>query len=490
MSYKLSTIAVLLCSHIFSASASLAQEQETTQWPRWRGPIATGVAPDGDPPMTWDEDTNVKWKVPIPGQGSGSPIVFDDKIYLLSAIKTDRTQESDEAVSDRSPASPFRLVQTESDRRPRGERPRGERPDGERPRGERPEGERRRGGRRGGSGRAANPTHFHQFVVLCLDRKTGHVLWQETAAEVVPHEGHHATASYASTSAVTDGKNLYVSFGSRGVYSYDLEGNFRWKHEMPPLYTRNSFGEGSSPALYGDTLVVNSDHEQQSFIEALDTNTGEPRWKTLRDEETSWGTPLIVEHEGVVQVIVNAMNRTRSYDLATGEVIWECGGQASGPVPTAVVHDNLVFCMTGHRGSALYAIPLSARGDITGSDKIAWKLDRDTPYVPSPLIYDDLLYFTKTNSAMLTCVKAATGEVQYRSKRLPGMDSIYASPVAASGRIYIAGRNGMTDVIKPGPKFEVLAENELGESIDATPAIVGKEIFIRGANHLYCIATD
>jgi outer membrane protein assembly factor BamB len=191
-----------------------------------------------------------------------------------------------------------------------------------------------------------------------------------------------------------------------------------------------------------------------------------------------------------VQVIVNGSNRTRSYDLATGDVIWECGGQVSAPVSTAVVHNDLVYCMSGHRGSALKAIPLSARGDITDTDEVAWSMDEDTPYVPSPLLYDNLLYFTKGNNAILTCVAAEDGTVQYKSKRLPDLDTLYSSPVGAAGRVYIAARNGNTVVVKHGPEFEVLATNELEETIDATPAIVGDEIYVRTAGHLYCFAEE
>lgn len=475
--------AFFLAVQAFSVTAVSGQVDDMANWRAWRGPLVTGVAPQANPPQTWDENTNIKWKVPLPGRGSGSPIVDGDRIYLLTAIKTDRTVESQEVTLGDRP-SPFRLVQTQTEnnetqpeRRPRGERGPGERRGGER---------RRRGGRR----RAAKPTNFYKFDIVCIDRTTGNILWQKTAAEVVPHEAHHGTASFASSTPITDGENLYVSFGSRGVYSYDLEGNQRWKYEVPPLYMRNSFGEGASPALYGDTLIVNCDHEQQSFIVALDANTGQEKWKQLRDEETSWDTPLIIERDGTVQVIVNAMNKSRAYDLANGEVIWECGGQASGPVPTPIVHEDLVFCMTGHRGAALNAIPLDSRGDISDSDTIAWKLERDTPYVPSPLLYDDLLYFTKSNNAILTCVKAPTGEVQFRAKRLPDMDAVYASPVAAAGRIYISGRNGMTIVLKHGSEFEVLAQNQLDETIDATPALVGDQIIIRGEQHLYCIAKD
>ncbi|MDC0936817.1 PQQ-binding-like beta-propeller repeat protein [Pirellulales bacterium] len=454
------------------------------QWANWRGPTYSGVAPLGDPPLEWSETKNVRWKVRIPGRGSGSPVVVGDRIFLLTAIPLEDGASSDDSAQapdqadDSSPfrsslfrSSPFRLVQNDEGP-PRGQR---------RPRGP-------GGGRGRGFGGGAPPTTPYQFVVLCIDRRNGDIAWQKVATEEVPHERHHGTASFASSSPVTDGENVYVSFGSRDVYSYDIEGNFRWKQELPPLRSRNSFGEGASPALYKDTLVVVCDHEEQSFIIAYDANTGRPKWKQLRDEETSWNTPLIVEHNGVVQVVVNAMNRSRAYDLETGEVLWECGGQASGPVATIVVHDGLAFCTTGHRGSALFAIPLDARGDITGSDTIAWSRNRDTPYVPSPLLYDGLLYLVKGNAGILTCLDAATGDVQFGAKRLDGIDAIYASPVGAAGRVYLAGRNGTTAVVKRAAEFELLAKNRLDEAIDATPAIVGREMFIRGERHLYCIS--
>jgi outer membrane protein assembly factor BamB len=480
MAHQLLTSIVLLTTCLASLPtwAAGGPDERAENWHRWRGPEATGVATNGNPPVEWGEEKNVKWKVALPGQGSGSPVVWGNRIYLQTAIKTDRTADTPDAARTDG-ASPYRFVSQQEtaqsgDNAERGERRRG--------RG-------RRGGGGGGFG-GQQPTNFHQFAVVCLDRNTGETIWQQVAAEVVPHQGHHGTASYASSSPVTDGKNIYVSFGSRGIFSYDMDGNLRWERQLGEMDIMFNFGEGSSPELWNDTLVINWDHQGESFITALDANTGEPRWKVARDEGTTWVSPLIVEHEGVVQVIVNGSNRTRSYDLATGDVIWECGGQVSAPVSTAVVHNDLVYCMSGHRGSALKAIPLSARGDITDTDEVAWSMDEDTPYVPSPLLYDNLLYFTKGNNAILTCVAAEDGTVQYKSKRLPDLDTLYSSPVGAAGRVYIAARNGNTVVVKHGPEFEVLATNELEETIDATPAIVGDEIYVRTAGHLYCFAEE
>ena len=411
-------------------------------WPQWRGPQATGVAPQGNPPTQWSETKNVVWKVEIPGVGSSTPIVWQDRIFLLTAVETDRVSET-VAAPDKQPKRPFGIV---------------------------------------------FPNRVHQFVVLCLDRATGKTLWQQVATELVPHEGHHPDNDFASASPVTDGRHLYVSFGSRGVYCYDLDGKQVWSRDLGDMQTRLSFGEGASPALHGDTLVVPWDHDGPSFIAALDAATGEVRWKKERDEQSAWATPLIVERENRTQVITNASNLVRSYDLKTGELLWQCGGQVGNVTPSPVAGEELVFCMSGYRGSALYAIPLNATGDLTGTNKIAWKQDRGTPYIPSPLLYDGRLYFTQSNDGILTCLDAQTGKAIIERTRLPGIARIYASPVGAAGRVYITSRDGTTLVIRHGDAFEVLATNKLDDDIDASPAIAGQQMFLRGKRFLYCLA--
>jgi outer membrane protein assembly factor BamB len=323
---------------------------------------------------------------------------------------------------------------------------------------------------------------------LCIDRQTGQTIWQRTAREAVPHEGHHQTGSFASASPVTDGQFVYAFFGSRGIYCYDLAGNLQWAKDLGDMHTRMSFGEGSSPALFGDTLVVQWDHEGDDFIIALDARTGNEKWRKLRDEPSTWGTPLIAEGAGRTQVITSGSNRVRSYDLASGELIWECGGLGSNPIATPVVFENLAIAMSGHHDPAGVAVPLSAKGDVTGSDDVAWQVTGITPYVSTPVLYDETLYFVKSRNAILSSVNAKTGETMINQKRLPDMDSVYASPVAARGRIYLASREGTTAVIEHGPTLEILAVNGLDETIDASPAIVGNELIIRGENHLYCIA--
>jgi outer membrane protein assembly factor BamB len=418
-------------------------------WPQWRGPLATGVAPRSDPPVEWSETKNVRWKTEIPGKGHSTPIVWGQQIFLTTALATDK------------PVDP-EVVAAVEERLPEWRR-----------------------------GQGAPPSKVLQFVVMALDRSDGRILWSRTLREAAPHEGTHQTASWASHSPVTDGEYLVAHFGSHGTYVLDLDGNVKWERDLGDMTTRNAFGEGSSPALHGETLVVNWDHEGESFIIALDRKTGETRWTVDRDEATSWSTPIVVVHGGKPQVIVSATKRTRGYDLATGKSMWEAGGMTLNTIPSPVFADGRVFVASGFRGNALQAIDLAAaKGDITGSEAIVWQHDKDTPYVPSPVLYGEHICFLKSNDNIFSCVEAATGKAVYGPQRLEGVEGVYASPVGAAGRIYIAGRNGVTIVVKQGSEFEVLATNSLDDGFDASPAIAGDELYLRGQKHLYCIARE
>jgi outer membrane protein assembly factor BamB len=288
---------------------------------------------------------------------------------------------------------------------------------------------------------------------------------------------------------VADGEQVCAFFGSRGLFCYDLDGDFLWERDFGDMEIRMEFGEGASPALYGDTIIINWDHQGQSFITALDKRTGEDRWRVDRDEVTSWSTPLIVEHAGGAQVVTSATNRVRSYDVATGQTVWESEGMTTNAIPTPVAADGVVYVTSGYRDNRLLAVRLAdASGDITGTEAVVWSLDRDTPYVPSPLLHQGILYLLKSNSGVLSAFDAQTGARVYGPQRLPGVRSVYASPVAVGDRIYIASREGTTLVIKAGQDFEVLATNELDDEFDASPAIAGDELYLRGQGYLYCIA--
>lgn len=420
---------ICLMSLALSSKADF-DEERLSNWHQWRGPNGDGVAVDADPPIEWSEQKNVKWKVSVPGQGHASPVVWNDRIILLTAVDTGRRAEG-------------------------------------------------------------APRNLHQFTVICLDRDTGDTIWQQVAVEDAPHEEGRQDNTFASGSPVTDGERIIANFGSRGTYCYDMDGNLIWERDLGDMQTRRGFGEGCSPALHGDTLIVPWDHEDDSFVYALDANTGDTLWQVPRDEVTTWATPLITEANGRTQVIMNGSNRVVSYDLANGEVLWQCGGQAANPIPSPLSRDDLVYCVTGFQGNAVYAIPLDATGDITGTDKVAWSTNETGSYVASPVLHDGLLYVTHDRNAILSCFDAKTGEKLYGPKRLPGMRaSLYSSLVAADDRIYISDREGKTVVIKHGPEMEILATNELGEGIDASPAIVGNQMFIRGSKHLYCLEVE
>jgi len=331
------------------------------------------------------------------------------------------------------------------------------------------------------------PDQVYQFVVLCLDRKTGKTLWQKVARETVPHEGHQQNNTYASASPLTDGQVLIAFFGSRGLHCYDLDGNLKWSKDFGQMRTKMGFGEGASPALYGNTVVVVWDHEGDDFIVALDKATGKELWRTPRDEATGWSTPLVINYGGKQQVVVNASGKVRSYDLANGKEIWSCAGQTANAIPTPVADADTVYVTSGFRGNALYAFALGKTGDLADTDAIRWKHDKNTPYVPSPLLVDDLLYIVANTDAKLSCFDAKTGSAHFEAERLEGIFSIYASPVAAKDRVYVLGREGTCLVLKKGPKLEILATNKLDEKTDASIALVGNELFVRGRENLYCI---
>ena len=430
-----------------AGAADTPAPQPAADWPQWRGPLATGeAAPDAKPPLTWAEDSHVRWKVAIPGRGRSAPIVWKDRVFLTTAVET------------ATPADPEKVKAAMADT---------------------PE-----FARKG----AHAPEKVVQFVVMALRRGDGGVLWQKTMCEQAPLAGTHADASWASGSPVTDGELLYAYFGSYGLYALSLDGEKKWSQALGAFKTKANFGEGVSPVLCGDLLIVNQDYEGPSFIVALDRKSGEEKWRVKRDEATSWATPLVIEQGGKRRIVVSATNRVRCYDPADGALLWEVGGMTGNVIPCPVTDGNLVFCMSGFRASALLAIKLAAAaGDLAGKpEAVAWSAKENTPYVPSPVLSGGLLYYTKANDGFLTCAEAATGKLQYTNK-LAGVQTVFASPVAAGGRLYVPGKNGLTAVVKLGPQFELLATNKLDDAVIASPAVAGNALFIRGDKSLYCI---
>ncbi len=430
---------------LISMPMSAFGESFTDNWHQWRGPNATGVSTTANPPVTWGEDENIKWKVAIEGQGTSTPIIWGDKVFVLTAINTGVKDPSIPDPEDQPKTNFFDIKQ---------------------------------------------PNAQHAFVVLCLDRNTGKEIWRQVATTKIPHQGAHNDNDFAPASPTTDGKHLYCWFGSAGLFCYDLQGNKIWEKKLGEVKVGSSLGEGCSPVLHEGKLVIVRDHAGQSTIEVLDAKTGKTLWKRERDEGNAWATPRIIPHSGKTQVITAASGFVRSYDLNTGDVIWQCSGLTGNAIPCPVVEGDYVICMTGYQGYSAMAIPLTETGDISDSEKILWKKERGTPYIPSPLLYEGLIFYNQSNQAILTCLDAKTGEVAFGPKRVGELSNIYASPVGAGGRVYLTGRNGNTLVLERGPEYKVTALNKLDERFDASPALAGNQLFLRGAKHLYCIETQ
>jgi outer membrane protein assembly factor BamB len=419
----------------------VAADDPLDNWPHWRGPEANGTAPKADPPIKWDDKTNIKWKAPLKGRGSATPIIWGDQVFVVTAVKTDRVATAAELPM----ANPALTRKT------------------------------------------TPPTNYYQFIVMAFDRQTGKLRWQHLAAEKVPHEGHHFSHSYAAGSPTTDGKNLYVSFGSFGIYCYDLAGKLQWQRDLGPMSTRLGWGEAVTPVVHGDSLLLNWDQELNSALICLDTKTGKTKWSTPRDDKTSWNTPLVVEHKGQTQVILNGTKRIRSYDFKTGRELWQCAGMTTNAIPSIVAANGIAYCMSGYGESKAVAVPLDSKGDLGADGKVVWRFNKGMPYVPSPALAGDRLYFTQANLTFFTILDIKTGKPVLERERLPSVSSFYASPMVAAGRIYLVDRKGTALVLKQADRLEVLATNVLDDSIDASPAAVGRQLFLRGEKYLYCI---
>ncbi len=425
------------------AAAFGAAAQAPDGWARWRGPNDDGMA-RGDAPLNWSDKDHIAWKVPVPGRGNSSPVVWGDRIFLTTAVPTGN-----------APASPAAAAP----------------------------------GGRGGFGGSSGPQPEHRFVVLAYDRKTGKQLWEKVARVASPHEGYHSQyGSFASNSPVVDSKHVIAFFGSRGVYCYTHDGQLVWEKDFGvQMRMLMSFGEGVGPALDGDTLVLLFDQEGDSFLVALDKNTGRELWRVPRPPGSSWANPLITSVGGRKQVIVSATKFVAGYDLESGKQIWQATGLGRNTIPAPVAAAGTLIVMSGYQQPNLLAIQLGREGNLTGTDAILWQNQRGNSYTPSPVLHEGKLYVL-TDSGTLSCFDAKTGKPYYQQERLPKPYSFKSSPVGANGKLYLATEDGDVVVVRMGEKFEVLATNTLaGQIFIATPAIVDGEIYLRGQNTLFSI---
>jgi outer membrane protein assembly factor BamB len=378
----------------------------------------------GNPPIEWSEKKNIKWKTRLPGTGHSTPAVWGDNIFITAAVE---------------PAI----------------------------------------------GGAKGPV---KFLVMSVDRRTGKIKWQRVAREQVPHLPRHEHGAWAAASPITDGKNVFAFFGSRGFYCYSVQGKLIWNKDFGDMKTEE-MGEGNSPAFYKDRLVLHWDHYGHDFITVLQASTGQEIWRKKRDERISWTTPLIVEESGGVQVITVAENWIQSYDLENGNIIWKIPGTQYGNISSPVAAKGILYVGSGLKRGVIYAIRLKgAKGNIRNSSSVLWSYKSYWPYVSSHLLLGNHLYFLKGNVGYLTCLDTTTGRPLYENKKLDGINHVFASPVGVKDRIYILGKKGAAFVIAHGPEFRVLAKNLLDDKFYASPVIVDNQIYFRGHKYLYCIS--
>jgi outer membrane protein assembly factor BamB len=407
----------------------------SVEWPQWRGPFNTGMAV-GDAPVQWSA-ANIRWQVPIPGRGHSTPVVAGHRMFLTTAVPTGKGTPS-------------------------------------------------RTGTRAGGG--ADSGLEHRFELLAIDRNTGKVLWQRTAAVATPHEGYHRTyGSFASNSPVTDGTRIYAFFGSRGLFAYDVNGTLLWHKDFGVQMRMDmAFGEGTPLTLHDGRLLLHYDHLDTGFMVMLDAASGRELWRAKRTERFNWAGPYVAQHNGRRQIVVSG-ETVRGYDYESGQQLWEAAGLGENSIPQPVQHNDLVFAMSGHTIKMLMAIRLGRTGTLTGTDAVTWSTARGASYTPSPLLHDGRLYVV-SDHGMVSAFDAASGKAHYQQARLPKPYSFKASPVGAAGKYYLATEEGDVVVVRMGDRLDVLATNTFdNQSFIASPVIVDGTIYLRSRTHLFAV---
>ena len=419
------------------------------QWPLFRGPNAGAVADDPRLPDTWSETENIVWKAAVPGLGWSSPVVWDDHIFLTTAVSAGEERDPIPGLYDP-----------------------------------------------GADSGALLSTASHRWLVYDLDFETGVVRWVRELHVAAPVLERHLKNSYASETPVTDGRRLYVYFGSIGlVTALDLEGEVVWTRELGAFQGIQRFGTAASPALHDGRLYVVNDNTTQSFLVALDAATGAELWRVDRDEVENWATPFVWENDLRTEVVIPGRRRIRSYDL-DGRVLWELGGLTVNVVPTPFARDGLVYINSGYPGGMprpAYAIRPGASGDISlnpgenGNDFIVWYQPTLGTYNTSALVYGDY-YYTLLDRGFLLNHDARTGREVYGRTRIKPGSGFTASPWAYNGRVFLLGEDGDTFVVRAGPEFELLHTNSLDEMALASPAVVRGSLLLRTQSTLYRIS--
>ena len=439
------TLPALTLAVLVAAGGARASEPEAgSRWAGWRGD-GQGVARGERVPLEWGPTRNVLWKILVPGRGHSSPIVWGDRIFLTTATEG-------EVVPGAAAVRHFMEGQEFIH------------PD------------------------AMGADRHHELKVLCLDARDGKVRWERTAWAGTPADSRHKKGSFASPTAATDGERVYAYFGSEGLYAYDFAGRLVWKFD-PGVVGTMGVGVGTSPILHEDLVILLCDEDmgEKSFLVALDRRTGREVWRTPRTIEASWATPVVVSGDRGPELVTSGTQAIIAYDPATGRERWRMRGLESNAVTSPLVGEGVVVISSGFPTKISVAVKPGGAGDITDGPHVLWRYGKGSAYVPSPILYDGLVYLL-TDKGRLSCLDAQTGHVRYEGRRPPAPASFMASPVAVDGHLFLMSEDGDTVVIKAGPDFEVEGTNPLGEPIRASAAVAGGRLYIRGEKHLFAIA--
>ena len=424
---------------VFASSLAM----RASNWPQWRGPASQGVSDEKTFATTWSESLHIKWKTPIPGRGHSSPIVWGNRMFLTSAIEGDVVAGA-EAVRHIIDGQPYLH------------------PD------------------------SIGADRKQSLVVMALDAASGRIVWQQTAFTGTMFDGRHRRGSFASATPVTDGKAVYVFFGTEGAFAYGFDGRELWRASVGKIKTIG-IGTASSPVLAGGLLILQCDDDSgaDSFIVALDTKTGKEAWRMKRSSQVSWSTPVVVRAAGRDELITSATEFVLAYDPRTGKELWRAKGVESNAIHTPLVGHGLIIVSAGYPAKRIIALRPGGSGDVTATH-VAWTYDKGTAYVASPILYGEYLYLL-SDAGIVTCLEAKTGKLVYEGGRPPKPGKFISSPVAYNGQILITSDAGETYVVKAGPVFEVIGVNTIGEGVSASIALADGNLYIRGDSHVFCI---
>ncbi|QDU27785.1 outer membrane biogenesis protein BamB [Anatilimnocola aggregata] len=500
---------------------------QAENWPQFRGPTGAGLVSEEKLTTEWGNEKNIAWKVEVPGAAWSQPVVWGDKIFVTTAVTENQTKPKSggggfggggfgggfggRPGSGRPGGSGSDAGDTKKGETPKAGDGGSDNSRDDEPRqpprgsgfGGRPgsPGSGRPGGFGGGfggggfGGRGSSPPNaVYRWKVLCLDRATGKVLWENLAKEGKPTISIHSTNTYASETPVTDGERLYAYFGMTGLFCYDLDGKLLWKKDVDSYPMMNGWGAGSSPALDGNRLFIQCDNEEKSFLVAFDKKSGDELWRVSRNEKSNWSTPFVWKNKERTELVTGGGTKMRSYDPATGKLLWELGGSVSRCSATPVGDAELLYVGSGGGmggNGPLCAVKAGASGDVTPGDDgtgpgVEWTVERAGPPMASPLLYRGNLYVLDQRGGVLSCFDAKTGK-QHFKQRLPSAKGFTSSPWAGDGKVFCLDESGQTFVLEAGNELKVLATNKLDDMFWSSAAIAGDQLLLRGIDRLYCI---